>query len=307
MTDTEELIKAALAKGAERAPHPGRVINALNSPPRRRIRGALIALIGAVVIGAAFTAPIVFRQSAEPMPPAASELPPPVAETVALKYGVTHVPPGYGEIVREADIGGGQQHRGWQNGQNLIHLSVYTPRSPRWQWATLPTIDQVEIGRAPGWVAVGDDTFTQVTFMPDQDTLVQVQVHGPPRSREKAIEVANSVRPDGVTTVVPPLSFGTMPPRFTRIAMSIRGSSPATGEAWLTASSDDAMTPEVQARLVAKGSTKLHGWNVTVPTPDGREIELVYNSDSKLSEQQALEIAEDMTVGAKPDFSWLGK
>jgi hypothetical protein len=309
MNDTEELIKAALAKGADRAPHPGQIINAL-AKPRRRRRSVLIAVIGAAVVVAAATVPIAFRQSAEPVPPAppaTTQLtPPPAAVAIPMKYTVADIPPDFVEVIRNADFDGGRQSRGWSTAKDwTINLAVHTPRSPGWSSVTRKGAEQILVGGAPGWVTGPPTGFVDVVFMPDQDTAIVVQASGGPDIRERAIKAANSVRPDGVTVVGSELSFGTLPTRLSRVRISIRGSSPGTGEAWTEASTADAKPPSVQARVVPRGATKLHGRNVVVPTPDGREIELVY--DSQLTEQQAREIAEDMTVGPKPDFSWLGK
>ncbi|MBP2322920.1 hypothetical protein JOF56_003305 [Kibdelosporangium banguiense] len=313
MTDTEELIKAALAKAANRAPHPGQIINAL-AKPRRRRRSLLVVVIGAAVVTAAITVPIAFRQSAEPVlpaPPATTQpTPPPAVTAFPMRYTVTGLPPGFVERSRSADLDGGGQARSWSTDKDWsIHLAVHTPRSPVWSSVTRKGAEQILVGGAPGWVA-GPSTggFINVVFMPDQDTAIVVQASGGPDIRERAIKAANSVRPDGVAVVGQELSFGTLPAGLSRIRVSIQGSSPATGEAWTDASTTtDSGPPAIQARVVPRNATKLNGWNVVVPTPDGREIELVYSGGSQLSEPQARQIAEDMKVGPKPDFSWLGK
>jgi hypothetical protein len=313
MNDTEELIKAALAKGADRAPHPGQIINAL-AKPRRRRRSVLIAVIGAAVVVAAATVPIAFRQSAEPVPPAppaTTQLtPPPAAVAIPMKYTVADIPPDFVEVIRNADFDGGRQSRGWSTAKDwTINLAVHTPRSPGWSSVTRKGAEQILVGGAPGWVTGPPTGFVDVVFMPDQDTAIVVQASGGPDIRERAIKAANSVRPDGVTVVGSELSFGTLPTRLSRVALSTRGSSPATGEAWIVALAADADPTllAVEARIVPKNTTRLNGWNVVVPTRDGREIELKYGGSSQLTEQQAREVAEGMTVGAKPDLSWLGK
>jgi hypothetical protein len=303
MNDTEELVKAALAKGAERAPHPGQIINALNARrPRRRRRSMLVAVIGTAAVIAAITVPIAARQSAEPTPPsppATQDTPPPAAVAIPMKYKVADLPPDYVERIRSADYGGGAQMRGWRTSKDwTIYLSVHTRRSPSWSSVTRRSNEPVSISGTPGWV-INYSGFTDVVFTPDKDTVIVVQAAG--------ISAANSVRPDGVTVVSPELSFGALPAQLGLVGVMVMGSSPATGESWTVAWAPGAQAPAVQARVVPRDSAKLFGKNVVVPTQDGREIELKYNGSSQLTEQQAREIAEDMTVGAKPDLSWLGK
>jgi hypothetical protein len=310
MKDTEELIRAALVKGAKRAPHPGQIINALNTRRPRRRRSMLVAVIGTAAVIAAITVPIAVRQSAEPTPPsppATQDTPPPAAAAIPMKYKVADLPPDYVEQIRTADYGGGAQMRGWSTSKDwTIHLSVHTRRSPRWSSVTRRSNEPVSIGGTPGWV-MNYSGFTDVVFTPDNDTAIVVQAAGGPDTRARAISAANSVRPDGVTVVSPELSFGTLPAQLGLVGVMVMGSSPATGESWTVAGAPGAQEPSVRARVVPKDSAKLFGQNVVVPTPDGRDIELIYNGASDLTEQQAREIAQGMTVEAKPDLSWLGK
>jgi hypothetical protein len=311
MTDTEELIKAALAKGADRAPHPGQIINALNTP-RRRGRPALLAIVGAVVVIAAITIPIAFRTPAvnTPAPPATQYTPAPAPRTILMKYKPTYIPAGFVERSRDADIDGGEQIRNWMNSNDwAFHLMVYTPRSPRWPEMILPGRTPAEIGGLPGlpgWID-GSGKLAEVWWQPDKETVIKVQVYGPPDAREQAKAIAPSVVPDGVAFIRPPMSFGTLPDKLNRVAVEVYGSSPATGQTWLRASINGSNTRYIRARVAPKGTARLNGWNVVVPTPDGREIELVYNSGSTLTEAHALAIAQAIKVEAEPDFSWVGR
>jgi hypothetical protein len=305
MNDTEELIKAALARSAGRAPHPGQIISALNSP-RRRSRPLVLAIVGAVVVVAAVAVPIVFRSATAPVPPATEYTLPPSPKFVSTRFTVTDLPAGFVERSRTGDIDSGEVSRGWMRGNEAIHMSAYTSRSPRWRSLIQRGTPSIEIGRASGWWSISSANLAEIAWQPDSDTLIKVQVSGPD-APARAQRAAEAVRPDQNSGVRPVLSFGHLPTKFRRVEAQVYGSSPDTGQAWLRATVDDAQYAEVRARIVAAGTAKLDGWNVVVPAPGGREIELVYNSDSQLSELHALEIANGIKVEQEPDFSWLGK
>jgi hypothetical protein len=308
MNDTEELIKAALAKGAERAPHPGQVINALNSS-RRRTRPIALAIIGAVVVVAAIAIPVAVRTPAvsTPVPPASQYTPNPAPPNLLMRFKPTDIPAGFVERSRVADIDGGQQVRTWMNNEDWsFSVALVTPRSPQWPSMTQPGFEPIGIGGVTGWFS-GNGKLANVKWQPDKDTLVSVQFYGPADAGEQAKRVALSVVPDGVAFIRPPLSFGTLPDKLNRISVAVYGSSPNAAETWLEASVNGSNSGFIRAAVKPKGTVRLDGWNVVVPAPDGRDIELTYTSDSTLTEQQALDIAKAIRIEQQPDFSWLGK
>jgi hypothetical protein len=310
MNETEELIKAALAKGAERAPHPGQIINALNTP-RRRSRPALLAIVGAVVVIAAITVPIAFRTPAAnaPAPPATQYTPLPATSVIPMKYKPADIPAGYVEVSRRADLDGGHQNRNWMNGNDrAFHISVHTPRSPQWSAVSQSTGNQpVQIGGITGWLSgPSDDTVAELRWLADKDTAIVVQayVQG---ARALATRVARSVVPDGVAFVRPPLSFGRLPDRLNRIEVEVFGGSPAAAGTVLRASVNGSETGYVQARIVPAGTVDRDGWTVLAPLADGRQVELAYTVDAGLTGQQAQDIVNAVKVEQQPDFSWVGK
>jgi hypothetical protein len=310
MNDTEELIKAALAKSAQRAPHSGQIINALNAP-RRRTRPALLAIVGAVVVIAAITIPVAFRTPAlnPPAAPVRYYTPPAPPPSIPITVKVTDIPAGFVEVSRDADIDGGEQTRGWTNGDGwTFHLTVYTRRSPKWEEMFRLGPDPVQVGgvSVPGWLH-GDEKSALIRWMPDGNTVIGVQVYGPPDAGTVAKRVADTVRPDGAAFIRPVLSFGSLPANFNRVSVQASGSSPDTGQTWLWADINGSHSGYVRARIAPKGTAKLDGWNVIVPQPDGREVELQYDADAGLTDQQALDIAKAIKIEQEPDYSWLGK
>lgn len=199
MNDTEQLIKEALGKVAERTPHPGPTLNALRRKHKRPHRNVfLIAATGMAAVAVLIFAGVVASDRYTPPSgnDAAAVLMPGTSQTVALKYAPHWLPDGYVETLRAANEEG--TTRVWvpsnapahaQNGDGpQIHLSTgmsYAGAQEGWQDTTVRGL-KARVQEYAGKAVV--EWKAQVTLV--------VQVSGLDRLKETALRVADSVRAD---------------------------------------------------------------------------------------------------------------
>ncbi|RSM63889.1 hypothetical protein DMH04_52195 [Kibdelosporangium aridum] len=320
MNETEELIKAALAKHVERTPHAGPILTAL-SRRRRRVRPSLIAIIAATVVAAGVAIPIAIQRPEASAPPATQQPMPVESKGIKMRYGLKALP-GFVEANRTAAIDGSNQVRTWmkntcqagtpaQQCTQSLSLIMYTARHPYWADVIAPKgAHPVRNVDTPGW-ATWDSQNKQAKLTwrpPEQDTVLMVSLHDSEGdATRKVFDLARTVAVEDSAVVQPPLSFGWLPAELTRTSVTIAGSSPSTAETWIDAETTDPRGREVQAKIVAKAIDSPENHTLAVTLPDGRQVQLMASGNAPLPLDQLRKIAENLKPEPAPDKSWIGR
>ncbi|GAB3909309.1 hypothetical protein GCM10029964_110660 [Kibdelosporangium lantanae] len=186
---TEELIKAAMAKQAERAPHPGPVINALRQPRRRtrRMWPLVIALVGTAAVAVAIAIPALRTVKAlEPAVPPKLRIP--------IAYTIGALPDGFYEFKRTSDLNSTNQGRVWKKSGDdkaFLSLTVVHRGGDDYQFDLLTHLPilgtPVTVNGSSGYT-IGDrgkpDGSAEVAWQPDPNTFIEVAMWGcPARTR----------------------------------------------------------------------------------------------------------------------------
>ncbi len=219
MNDTEQLIKDALGKLAERTPHPGPTLNALRRKRKQqRSNIFLIATAGVAAVAVLIFAGVIASDRYTPPTSdnAAAALLPANGGSVEIKYAPHWLPEGYVETFRSV---GDETTRVWvpasikdkdptqqtgdarvslTNSRKLPDLDGWLETSVRGLKAWVRTVQ----GQSPGQT-------TEVVWQA-QDVLA-VSVRGEADGRETAMRVADSVRADAKLTYLAPFSLDGRP------------------------------------------------------------------------------------------------
>nr|WP_042195428.1 hypothetical protein [Kibdelosporangium sp. MJ126-NF4]CEL22002.1 hypothetical protein [Kibdelosporangium sp. MJ126-NF4]CTQ92782.1 hypothetical protein [Kibdelosporangium sp. MJ126-NF4] len=316
MNQTEELIKAALARSVENTPHPGPVINALNQRRRRRVRPLVIALIAAATVAAAVAVPVALRQPEASAPPA-TELPPPVtatgtAKTVPMRYRIPHLPAGFVETGRRSDLDLAEQARTWTKGIQRMTLEVVTSRSPEWEVKLTATgkgggtDGKTTVAGHPGRLAINEPTYAVLEWRPQPDVLLSLSLWDNDKPADKLMALAQTVEPDNKSVVQAPLRFKTLPDRFTRTAVTVMGDSPDTARTVVEVSVPGREVSMIAASIEDKDEGS-HTGAVITPLPDGRAVHLLRLGTVDLTDDQLRELAKGVVVEPAADLSWIGR
>ncbi|GGU62823.1 hypothetical protein [Lentzea flava] len=196
MNDTEQLVKDALGKLAERTPHPGPTLNALRRKRKRPRNVFLISVAGMAAVAVLIFAGVIASDRYTPPSgnDAAAALIPGNGQSVALKYAPHWLPTGYVENFRLVDR---EVHRVWvpegakgfpfTDGGPQIALIAGgdQPEGVDWQDTTVRGLKAK--------IALRDQTAELVWHAQD---LLKVSVRGFPDARQVALQVAESVRAD---------------------------------------------------------------------------------------------------------------
>jgi hypothetical protein len=308
---TEELIKAAMAKQAERAPHPGPIINALQQPHRRprRVWPLVIALLGTAAVAAAIAIPALRTTTAlEPAKPPKLQIP--------IAYTIGAVPEGFYEFKRTSDLNTTSQTRVWKASRSdgMLSLTV-VHRGGDDYWfellTKLPFLGTPVVVNGVSGYSIGDggkpDGIAQVAWQPDPNTYIEVTMSKVPGQNETVQTVAQSVRPDGKSTVCAVASFGQLPPAYKYVTVVVAGTSPTDASGWIEATGPD-QKPYITAGVhVDKGARYGPGSPLVRPVPGGRVLVVADQSETPVTSHEELtEIANAVTVEPNPDFSWVG-
>lgn len=202
MNDTEQLIKDALGKLAERTPHPGPTLNALRRKRKRQRNNIfLIATAGMAAVAVLIFAGVV--ASDRYTPPngndAAAVLMPGNGQSVSLKYTPHWLPEGFVENFRGTN---GQVSRVWvPSGDKGYPFNDGRPAVTVSTRADLPDVkgwEETTVRGLKAWVQVvqgqARDSVAHVLWKA-QDVL-NVEVRGVDDVRATALRVAESVRAD---------------------------------------------------------------------------------------------------------------
>ncbi|MFD9704733.1 hypothetical protein [Lentzea sp. NPDC059081] len=215
MNETEQLVKDALGKLAERTPHPGPTLNALRRKRKQqRSNIFLIATAGVAAVAVLIFAGMIAsdRYSPPTSDNAAAALMPVDPQSVEIKYTPHWLPEGYVETLR---VVGDETTRVWvpasikekdptqqtgdarvslTSGKKLPDLTGWVETSVRGLKAWMRTA----AGQSPG-------PTTELVWQA-QDVL-SVSVRGQDKQLDVAMSVANSVRSDAKSAYLAPFSL----------------------------------------------------------------------------------------------------
>ncbi|MFS8096397.1 hypothetical protein LFM09_04585 [Lentzea alba] len=213
MNDTEQLIKEALGKLAERTPHPGPTLNALRRKRKRQRNNIfLIATAGVAAVAVLIFTGLVASSRYQPLDGdnAAAALMPDKAgaQTVALKYAPHWLPNGFVETHRVV----GEQVQRDYSPKGSVGNPLEKPAQPRVTVRTIGKLpddrsmfQEVGVRGLQAWVQTFQDPGRGAVaelFWKAQDVL-NVTVSGLDNARQVALQVADSVRADSKLTYLP--------------------------------------------------------------------------------------------------------
>lgn len=313
MNDTEQLIKEALGKLAERTPHPGPTLNALRRKHKRHRNVFLIATAGMAAVAVLIFAGLVASDRYTPNHnDAAAALIPTNGQGVQIKYTPHWLPDGYVESYRSV---GDETTRVW------LPSSKLTDTSPQ-EHATgsrvllskikklpedLSKWQEVKIRGLRAWVLTFDDQRaggTADVVWQAQDAL-RVSVRGVTDVGEVARRVADSVRADANLTYLAPFSVDG------KAATEIWGSSPYKWTARWSAEKVGVTLSTSAPALTGGTPVTVRGRQGAV-VGDGRTV-VVHDSGLWLSvsaqdSDSAVQVADRVELQhmPHPDTVWIG-
>ncbi|HEV7979702.1 hypothetical protein [Amycolatopsis sp.] len=331
MSGHEELIKEALVLQASRAPSGERVLSVVRQPVSRRplVLTGVVALVIAIAVGIPF--------ALRPSTPDPATFPAAAAAGSKLKYGATWLPDGFRERFRASDTDGWGQVRKWANGPMTISLGVNSTRNPMWTDAAANIesgYDKVDIGGVTASYSRIDGG-AKLTWIPEPGTVLLLTLRDVPDMRTVAVEVAGSVRPDGISSISTGLEFGRLPVGLASTSMQLSGVSPETGAGEIVASGGmttltaslsreparvDGQAVVVRGRqgVYAAPVKDLGGFSdgvLAVELDGGRWLVLrspqVMSAAGEqlptpLGSSDLVAVADSLTVSDTPDHSWIG-
>lgn len=311
MNDTEQLIKEALGKVAERTPHPGPTLNALRRKRKRPHRNVfLIAATGMAAVAVLIFAGLVASDRYTPPSgnDAAAALIPGNGQSVALKYAPHWLPDGFVENFRGTNdqvsrvwVPAGDKGYPFNDGRPTVVLgtSAELPDTSGWDSATVRGLK--------AWVRVGSgqsrDETAHVVWKA-QDVL-NVEVRGVPDVRAVALRVAESVRADAKLTHQSPFNVDGRP------ADHMWGTSAAAWTAMLNWKNQVSvhMSPQMPDLsgtphpMTVRGKEGFRIGNTVAVSDDGRWLWASAESYSDL----LVEALNKVELAPSPDTSWIGK
>ncbi|GAB2764486.1 hypothetical protein [Amycolatopsis magusensis] len=328
---TEELIKAALAKQAHRAPHSGPILHALTGERRSSRRTLVVSLVAALVAVLALGATSLLAPSPPPAPVAGfaqRELP-----GLPMRYDVGWLPDGYVETSRSYAYDY-IQIRTWASGESRISLFVQATPGPDGLpvWTDditgAPEPQRTSVHGRPGAFEVTDDPEqASLAWLPAPKVRLSLQFHEVAEPRVIAPRIAESVH-ESADVLTPQFDLG-LPPE--RVEVSVEGSSPSTAVTkasdWNTSGSwkefDAAVAPapadlpggyEVLVRGIRGKFVPFQpktGAALSVPLGDGRWMVLrtppaEYGVRGPGWESALVEVAEKIVLNSATDLSWVG-
>jgi hypothetical protein len=304
--NTEDLIREALAKQADRAPAPGAVLAALHRPPRRRaLVLAVAAVVGVLVVGAgAFV--LRERQLTEPVPPAAAALP--------IRYSPNWLPAGYLEQAR-GYTPDGTVSRTWLPAPLFVGTDSNSYSGPLLAMSYRPDREDLDrhdvIGGVTGHYYANEGRGSvQFVWTPDQSGIaVTVTVDQVPDSRAVLDQVVRSVRPDPATTPVPLLmNSGPHDVRGTPDDWRVEAFDSRWEGSPYTAELSSHRPYLAGAPATVRGLPGIVGEDgVAVQLAPDRWLAVRSESRGAIPRDALIAIANGAQVDLYPDMSWLGR
>jgi hypothetical protein len=310
VNDTEQLIKEALGKLAERTPHPGPTLNALRRKHKRQRNNIfLIATAGVAAVAVLIFAGVIASDRYTPPTgnDAAAALVPGTGQgVVALKYSPHWLPEGFAETLRAANPDG-TTARVWttanapQVDAPRIELDSgldYRGGLAEWQDAAVRGLKaRVQVSGT-----------SAVVEWKAQDTLV-VQVVGVTDPKETALRVADSVRADSNVTFQAPFRVKD------KHANEFKGTSPGDWSARLSPAPVDvtvsSATPDFTGKKTSPVTVRGRQGVVLF---DGRAVAVqeggVWISATSTGDKSVEDLVaaiNDVTMTPNVDTGWIGK
>ncbi|WP_112269075.1 hypothetical protein [Lentzea terrae] len=310
MNDTEQLVKEALGKLAERTPHPGPTLNALRRKRKRHGNVFMIAVAGVAAVAVLIFAGVI--ASDRYMPPngndAAAALMPDSGQSVVLKYAPHWLPNGYVENFRLVDR---EVHRVWvpaaakgypfTDGGPQVALIVGgdQPEGADWQDTTVRGLKAkiaLRQGQSPGQTA---------ELVWQAQDLLKVSVRGFADVRQVALQVAESVRADAKITHQAPFKVDGKPADHTW------GTKPGEWEAMANWKNQVSVhvSPQVPQVGTYVGDVGVRG-KVGFRTANAvlvREGDVWIWATAESYSDQLVEAVNKVELVPSPDTSWIGK
>lgn len=300
MNDTEQLIKEALGKLAERTPHPGPTLNALRRKHKRHRNVFLIATAGVAAVAVLiFTGVIASDRYAPPNSnDAAAALVQDDGKSVPFKYAPHWLPAGFVESLRATNaaptrVWGPAGATPYGNPSLVIRAHGGMPDVRGW--------DLTRVRGLEAWVQVRGDAATVVWKAQD---VLDVSVNGMGDAREVALRVAESVRADAKITYTPPFKLEG------RYAELVRGTAPDRWHSSLGRNSVSVQVatekPELPAPnepLTVRGKQGVRNGN-TVAVQDGG---LWISATASAWSDELVELVNKVEIVNQPDTGWIGK
>jgi hypothetical protein len=331
--NTDDLIREALFRQADRAPAPGPTLAALRRPRRRR-RAPLFVAVAVTASVLAAIALTVTRPSVETAPPATATTSTAPSLDASLRYGPEWLPDGFTEQKRTLDLE--NYSRTWVDEGKDVDLTVMPAGSKQEKAAILRSLyersqDRVDLG-AQGTAKYLDSpepTVATLVWSTGGD-LLTLRVSGLPDARVVVRQIAESMRSDGqgVQRVVLRLATeypeersagnwtdrtwtGSSPTEWT-ISVAVARSSRFTVVRLTPTSPDTAGGYPVRARGVDATYVAGAGGMLVVPVGDyfltigGDPLDLLGMRLAELTLDQLIAIADTTEVAEKPDLGWFG-
>ncbi|SDJ84025.1 hypothetical protein SAMN04488074_103341 [Lentzea albidocapillata subsp. violacea] len=301
MNDTEQLIKEALGRLAERTPHPGPTLNALRRKRKRQRNNIfLIATAGmAAVVTLIFAGVIASDRYTPPNAnDAAAALVQDNGKSVAFKYAPHWLPSGFVESLRATNVSptrvwGPAGATPYSNPSLVIRALGGMPDTHGWESANVRGLE--------AWVQVRGDAATVVWKAQD---VLEVTMSGASDAREVALRVAESVRADAKITHEPPFKLEG------RYAELVRGTAPDRWHSSLGRNSisvqvatDRPELPAPNEALTVRGKQGVRNGN-TVAVQDGG---LWISATSSAWSDELIELVNKVEIAGGPDTGWIGK
>lgn len=246
--NTDELIRAALRRQAERAPDAAPVLAALRrAQAPRSSRGTLIAAGAALVAAFAIALSFSVQDPGPAAPAAAPTLPPSSPELtqartppVLFHYQPGWLPDGFVETERAFTMlmpAPPPTQRTWSLPGTSATLTLAVDHHavdvvPAVEASLAQTTsDQVDVNGRTGYVTGDGPDSASVVWLTSGGDEITVSVEYQ-QARTVALRAARSVTDTGTGTLTPQLRFGWLPETTTRVRTSVTGTSP--GEARCT-------------------------------------------------------------------------
>jgi hypothetical protein len=211
MTDTEELIASALARQADRAPHPGPIVHAL-AKRRHRSWRTLVVIVVAMLVTGGISVPLALQSSPDqPAPtPAPDPVPRDTSSGVPMAYMPTYLPQGYVETRRTTSESGDSQVRTWTKGNSDVYLMAIGPTH-----RDQPKCLQASTGAR----SVEQGAPTHITW-DAHGWCLQLTADASVSAAERQ-KIVESVKPDEMAMVRSPVRFDSLPSFLTDWFMDV--------------------------------------------------------------------------------------
>lgn len=312
MNDTEQLIKEALGKLAERTPHPGPTLNALRRKRKKHRNVFLIAAAGIAAVAVLIFAGTIASDRYQPpnAGDAAAALMADKGKGVAIKYTPHWLPDGFVETFRGVDatsqvrtwsLPGGEGHP-YNSGEPMLTLATSPdlPDTGGWEQTSVRGLKawwRLKEGQSPGSTA-------EVVWKA-QEVLI-VTLRGVNEVKQAALRAADSVRADSKAVHKAPFTVDD------KHAQTLYGTSPT---AWTAENQDQGFRIWVSPRepdlsgmttpVTVRGKQGFSG-NGRVLVKDGDLWVMAGSSASSVPVEELVKAAEKVQLVPSPDTSWIG-